>query len=149
MNHKPFWCFQVLALYSPQSAWLENIQWSSRLNATIHKLSVLQKVRTMPVLYKLFISHINRPRGIQLETLSLWICRWMFPSIFPLAKWRGDILFVWLVEDNSFIFYEYKTWLLCGHKSNYAFKDWTFPRNVQQYCERMRALWLNFCHFLC
>lgn len=82
----------------------------------------------MPVLYKLFISHINRPRGIQLETFSLWI--WMFPHIFPLAKWRGDILFVWLAEDNSFIFYEYKTWLLCWHKSNYAFKAWTFTRNI-------------------
>lgn len=26
-----------------------------------------------PLLYKLFISHINRPQGIRLETVSLWM----------------------------------------------------------------------------
>lgn len=45
------------------------------VNEVVQKLSLLRRARIMPVLYELFISRINRPRGIQLETISLWICR--------------------------------------------------------------------------
>lgn len=136
MNHKSFWCFQVQVLNIPNQ----------------HDLRILSGVHDWMPLFRscLFFgkwgscqcyTSFSSPIKIGLEVFS-WkpspsgFVAECFSTFFPLAKWRGDILFVWLMEDNSFIFCEYKMWLLCGHKSNYAFKDWTFTRNMQSYCER-------------